>query len=210
MDKLGIKGTLYDILGYIMPGAFVLLGLFAMYENKKGLDLILWLQNHMDVHVGFVVGCGILLCSYIVGLILASIGSFLFENRLVKRLFSETCLRSLYGINEEKEGEAYKARFKELFGDDAIFSFRNVAAYSQEKTRTIYDTAFIFLSIYGLSRNISVALLVLFAIHCVVIGDSWAFSFYVAFFVSLLAMLHNYFRFRKNYIAQIYASLTAV
>lgn len=210
MDKFGIKGSLYDILGYIMPGAFVLLGLFAMYENKNGTNLILWIKNHMDVHVGFAVSCGILLCSYIVGHILTSIGSFLFENRHVKRLFSKTRLRNLCKIDEKREGETYKAQFHELFGNDAIFSFRNVVAYSQEKTKAVYDTAFVFLSIYGMSRNISVALLVLLAAHCVIIGDTWNVSLYATFFISLFAMVHNYFRFREYYIAQIYASLTAV
>lgn len=210
MDKFGIKGSLYDILGYIMPGAFVLLGLFAMYENKKGVNLILWLQNHVDVHMGLAFGCGILVCSYIVGHILTSIGSLLFENRHVKRLFSEAWLRNLYKIDENREGEAYKARFKELFGCDAVFSFRNVVAYSQERTKAVYDTAFVFLSIYGLSRNISVALLVLLAVHFLIIGDSWSGSLYAAFFISFIAMVHNYFRFREYYIAQIYASLTAV
>ena len=39
MDKLGIKGTLYDLLGYIMPGLFFLFALWLMYVNKDAGNL---------------------------------------------------------------------------------------------------------------------------------------------------------------------------
>ena len=210
MDKLGIKATLYDLLGYIVPGAFFVFALYIMYTAKTDGKYIDFLKNMMDAKTSFAFGSFAVICFYINGHILASIGSFLFENRLVKWLFSKKALMWLYKINEDVEGKKYEDRFKDLLGDKAPFSFRNVIAYSEENTKTAYDTAFVFLSIYGLSRNSAVAMLLLLVSHYTFIDDAWSISFYVCFFLALIALLHNYFRFRQYYIAQIYASLSAI
>ena len=208
MDKFGIKGTLYDLLGYVIPGALFLLGLFFLHVNKDGGAFFETIKKFASVKVSVAFGCGMLVCAYTIGHILASIGSVLFENRLVKWIFSNEYARIIYKINEEKEGEAYAERFHALLGANSHFSFRDVFAYSQEQAKHVYDTSFVFLSIYGFSRNVSVAMLILFAIHSIW-GDSWTTSFYVAYFVSFAALLHNYFRFKQYYIAQTYASLSA-
>lgn len=210
MDKLGIKATLYDLLGYIVPGAFFMFALYIMYTAKTDGKYIDFFKNMMDVKTGFAFGSFAVICSYINGHILASIGSIIFENRLVKWLFSKKALIWLYKINEDVEGEKYRDRFKELVGDKAVFSFRDVIAYSEENTKTAYDTAFVFLSIYGFSRNIAVAMLLLFVSHLTFIDDTWNKTFCICFFLALIALLHNYFRFRQYYIAQIYASLSAI
>ncbi len=75
--------------------------------------------------------------------------------------------------------------------------------------KNAYETAFVFLSIYGLCRNISVTMLFLLTFHCTFVADYWSTPFYVVYCIFLLAMLHNYFRFRQYYIAHIYASLSA-
>lgn len=210
MDKLGIKGTLYDLLGYIIPGAFFIFALYIMYTAKTDGKYINLLKDMMDAKSGFAFGCLAVICSYINGHILASIGSILFENRFVKWLFSMKAPRWLYRINEDVEGEKYRNQFEELVGDKAVFTFRDVIAYSEENTKTAYDTAFVFLSIYGLSRNIAVAMLLLFLSHLTFIDDTWDKTFYICYFLALIALLHNYFRFRQYYIAQIYASLSAI
>lgn len=210
MDKLGIKGTLYDLLGYIIPGAFFIFALYFMYIAKTDGNYIGLLKDMMNAKSSFAFGCIAVICSYINGHILASIGSILFENRFVEKLFTKKAPMWLYKINKDVEGVKYREQFKELVGDKAVFSFQNVIAYSEENTKTAYDTAFVFLSIYGFSRNIAVAMLLLFFSHLTFIGDTWNETFYICFFIALIALLHNYFRFRQYYIAQIYASLSAI
>lgn len=208
MDKLGIKGTLYDLLGYIIPGLFFLFALWLMYVNKDAGNLIDTIEKVKNEKLGWAFVGGVVVSSYVIGHVMAAIGSFLFENRFVKWIFSFGFPRWFYKVNEEKEGEVCEGRFRELLGDKAVFSFRDVIAYSQENTKNAYETAFVFLSIYGLCRNISVAMLFLLTFHCTFVDDSWNTPFCVVFSIFLLAMLHNYFRFRQYYIAQIYASLS--
>lgn len=209
MDKLGIKGTLYDLLGYIMPGLFFLFALWLMYVNKDAGNLANTIEEVKKEELGWVFVGGVVVCSYVIGHVMAAVGSFLFENRFVKWIFSFGFPRWFYKVNEKKEGKKYEDRYKELLGDNAVFSFRDVIAYSQENTKNAYETAFVFLSIYGLCRNISVAMLFLLTFHCTFVADYWSAPFYVVYCIFLLAMLHNYFRFRQYYIAHIYASLSA-
>lgn len=210
MDKLGIKTTLYDVLGYVIPGMLLILGMYIMYMKNDSNDYFSIVRQLADVKSSIAFGTGVILCSYVLGHAISSIGYLLFENRLVKRIFNYKIPRWFYKIDERNEGEPHKARFKELLGDNADFSFRSVVAYSEENTKVAYDTAFVFLSIYGLSRNVAVVMILLLAAHYLIFKDMWNSAFYFAYFLCLLALLHNYFRFRQYYIAQIYASLSSI
>lgn len=209
MDKLGIKTTLYDVLGYIIPGILFIMGMYVMYMRGNSSDILSVLKELVDVKSGVVFATGVILCSYLLGHAISSIGSLIFENRWVKSLFKKKVLRWFYKINEDFEGEKHKDRFKKLLGNDAVFCFRSVVAYSEENTKIAYDTAFVFLSIYGLSRNAVTVMLLLFLSHCTIFNDVWNLSFCVIFWVCFVALLHNYFRFKQYYIAQIYASLSS-
>lgn len=210
MDKLGIKTTLYDVLGYVIPGMMLIVGMYVLFVTGNSNEYIPAVKSLVKVESNLMFGTGIILCSYVLGHVISSIGSFIFENRLMKYLFKKKGFRWLYKINEEYEGENHKEQFVKLVGDKASFSFRSVVAYSEENTKVAYDTAFVFLSIYGLSRNVAVVMLLILASHCFFFENNWDFSFCIVFGIGVVALLHNYFRFKQYYIAQIYASLSSI
>lgn len=204
MDKLGIKGTLYDFLGYVIPGLTFIVGLVAMFVCKECSDISTIAKNFLDVKVGVVACALILVAAYILGHAFASISSILFEKKGVN-----LSPKKYYEMDPKQVGEKFRSYYEKIFGSGSEIEFRNVIAYSEEKTKAVYDTAFVFLSIYGFSRNTSMALFfVLIANFIVLDHAAWNWWIISGIFLAIVALLHNYFRFREYYVKQIFASLT--
>lgn len=204
MDKLGIKGTLYDFLGYVIPGLTFIVGLVALFAYKENSDISAIAKNFLDVKVGVVASALILITAYILGHIFASLSSILFERR-----GKNLSLKKHYEIDPKQVGEKFRTYYEKIFGNDSEIEFRNVIAYSEEKTKAVYDTAFVFLSIYGFSRNTSMALFfVLIANFIVLDYTAWNVWVILGLILGIVALIHNYLRFREYYVKQIFASLT--
>lgn len=198
MDKFGIKASLYDILGYIIPGLVFIVGLAVIHICKECPD-----KNFIEQEVGLVFGSVVLMTAYILGHVFGSFSSYLFEKK-GKKLFAR-----FYDIDPKVVGEKYRRAYDDVYGKNAEIEFRNVIAYSEEKTKAVYDTAFVFLSIYGLSRNVGTALFfVLLAYFIMVDFAEWNKWILLGLSFCIIALLHNYFRFKEYYIEQIFASLT--
>lgn len=210
MDKLGIKGTLYDLLGYIVPGSVFIVGIYILYLIKNFGKLSCILNQIMDMKIGLFQGSMLIIIAYILGHVFASIGSFIFENRKMSSLYEKDWFyNKLYKISEKKVGITYKEQFEKIIGTHVEFDFRNVISFSEENAKSVYNTAFVFLSIYGFSRSTFIAMLFVYVSHWFVFEDSWSISLHVFFIVCMIALLHNYLRFRAYYIKHIYASLSS-
>jgi len=203
MDKLGIKGTLYDLLGYVIPGLTFIVGLAVLILCRECAEKKFLVENIVNIKIGMPFFLLVLIASYILGHVFASISSWLFERR--GRNLSP---KKHYEMNPVQVGENFRTNYEKIFGTGSKIEFRNVIAYSEEKTKAIYDTAFVFLSIYGFSRNTSMALFfVLIANFIVLDMAEWNLWVLSGIILSIIALVHNYFRFREYYVKQIYASL---
>lgn len=203
MDKLGIKGTLYDLLGYVIPGLTFIVGLAVLILCKDCSDKNILIKEITNIKLGVPMSMLVLIASYILGHVFASISSWLLERR--GRNLSP---KKHYEMNPVQVGENFRTNYEKIFGTGSKIEFRNVIAYSEEKTKAIYDTAFVFLSIYGFSRNTSMALFfVLIANFIVLDHAAWNWWIISGIFLAIVALLHNYFRFREYYVKQIFASL---
>lgn len=203
MDKLGIKGTLYDFLGYIVPGLTFIVGLALVLLCKDCADRDVVIKNFMDVNVSVPMIMLLLVASYILGHTFSSLSSWLFE-----RDGWNLSLIKCYELDPKKVGERYRPYYDKIFGDGSEIDFLSVVAYSQERTKAVYETAFVFLSIYGFSRNTSMALLFALVSNCVVLDyTAWNWWVLLGAVFCIITLLHNYFRFRKYYIERIFSSL---
>lgn len=200
MEKLGIKATLYDLVGYIIPGLVLIIGNYSIYAFSC-FDCSYGIETIVKIEMSLIQCIALLLASYIVGHIIAALGAVFCERKIFKRMFSR--------ISEFHEKENYRETFASIVGHEIPFTTRNLAAFSEEHTRSVYSTAFVFLSIYGFCRNVFVALTIVFFEYVLVFGITKSWAIDIAFAISILALLYNYLRFKKYYVEHLCASLPA-
>lgn len=195
MDKLGIKATLYDLLGYALPGGIFIAILYFIQSNDTDLLKII---SSADVTITG--GTLLFFLSYTIGYALSSISSLLFENRLINRIVS-MMFANIYDLKTIK----YDAKSRELFGKPySEIGSRTATSFCQKNYPDIYNTAFAFLSIYGMSRNIATALLLTFPALIAKLDIGYWLCYYL---ILCISMIHNYYRFRVYYIHQIASSI---
>jgi hypothetical protein len=193
MDKLGIKATIYDLLGYIVPG---FLSLFIIYMWCKNLDInwITTLNTTTSTTPFYIL---IFILAYVTGQVVSSLSSFIFESRISKWI-SDKVYR--------KDNSQHNEKCLAIFGKEYDKCEKQILiAYCQKNSPVVYETAFIFLTIYGLSRNISIAILLLdlyfiqrygvFSLECIIVT------------FSMILMIRNYFRFKNYFHERINSSL---
>jgi hypothetical protein len=142
MDKFGIKATIYDLMGYFVPGFLTIIALYMYNNDFLDFEWILTLQT-VNYSLAFYVI--LFISSYILGHIISSLTSFIFENEKIPWNPDEFC-KKLPDI-DKKSNEIFGLNYKEV--DKRILS-----SYCQTNFPDIYNTAFIFKSIYGFSRNL--------------------------------------------------------
>ena len=205
MNINSFKGTLYDLLGYFAPGLVAWIGGFAAFlrlSNTPNIFAALRAAiSDLSVFETFV----IIIAVYVLGHGIASASSYLIEKKLL------SIIRPLRNSVDAQKifGNAHYAVFCRKY--ETIFqtpydtgSIRRVICYVQAKQPAVYETALIFLSFYGMARNLA--------------GTSWLFSIVeIAFLIQargslsiliLLAglgflFLYEYIRFRKYYLETI-------
>jgi hypothetical protein len=193
MDKLGIKATIYDFLGYLIPG---LLLLAITYTWIKNLDFN-WLFSLNDISFSAQLYIMIFILAYICGHVVSSFSSFIFENRIAKWVESK--------INK-KDYSQHNEKCLALFSKEYANCERQmIISYCQKNSPVIYETAFIFLTIYGLSRNISTTFLLLDLYFIHKYGFLSIES--IVMLVSTLLLIRNYYRFKVYYEKKINSSL---
>ena len=110
MDKLGIKTTLYDFFGYLVPGLVLLLYLYIFYQNiDKELNFLVILQN-LTKYYKTIYGVLVVLVGYCLGHMVSSLSSFILEKNIIDKMeffksklaLKELISPDLYGLFEEK------------------------------------------------------------------------------------------------------------
>jgi hypothetical protein len=193
MDKLGIKTTIYDLLGYIIPGLLSLIFLYMFMYNKD----IKWIFSLKLVEYSAPFYILMFILSYVAGQTISSASSFLFEGNFTKKLFGKWTLQD-YSEHNLRTNELFKKDYKDC--DKQILN-----SYCQQKFPKVYDTAFVFLTLYGLSRNIS-ASLVIFDIYLIKTYGIISTESFVMI-ISTVFLIRNYYRFKKYFDLKINSAL---
>ncbi len=189
MDKLGIKATIYDVLGYVSPGMIFLFSIWHISTRQT--------QWPWEIEVSAPSAIMAILISYFIGQISAAIGSLIFENQYSNLLFDK-----LYPMSTQSFEHGSQSIFSKPF---ASLSERVTSCYCQSKFPEIYDTALVFLSISGFSRNMFVILQSIAVIYIWKNGNDWRLNVFQL--IIGLILIHNYRRFKIYYKKQIATSL---
>jgi hypothetical protein len=193
MDKLGIKASIYDILGYIIPGLIAIIFMYMLFFEKD----INWLISLKKVEYTLPFYILIFVIAYISGHIISSLSSFIFEGKITRRIIKKF---------SKKDFSEHNLRIIELFGKDyKDCEPQNLISFCQEKHPQLYDTAFVFLTIYGLSRNISASFII---VEIYMIKEYGLFTMQSWVIVlSIILLIRNYYRFKEYFNKKINSAL---
>jgi hypothetical protein len=191
MDKFGIKGTLYDLIGYILPGLILMIGINQIFSFEK-----ISLENLLNIKMTLPSVFILVALLYILGHVISSLSSVIFENYYIAMVSAK-----IYKFDSTK----YDERAIHLFGAPYSKCSRIPIAFCQLKHPVIYETAFVFLSFYGMARNLATSMLIIFI--------CWHIKFHLISVWSILGLviisllIHQYFRFKLYFDKQIATSL---
>jgi len=203
-----IKTTVYDIVGYIVPGlVFLFVGYLGYgHSVKSGLTFDSVISGALSLTGGRIFL--LVIAAYVAGHLLSSVSFFVIKSTILRTsLFKkftddkEILGPKLYGVFREK--------FQEVFGFDSDPAPLGVCiCYVESKQPAIYSTALIFLSFFGMARSLSL-ILILYSLWELV---NWAgFKnpqssgyFFVSLALGLIAFYH-YLRFLKYFKGHILA-----
>ena len=208
MDKLGIKATLYDFFGYLVPGLVFLLYAYVFYQNIcKELNFIVALQSLAKYNKA-VYSILVVLIGYCLGHIISSVSSFVIEKSIfgnIEFLKSKLELKEVVSLDlyNSFQGE-YKRYFNVDYNSKDI---RTLICYVEKNNPEIYSTAFVFLAIYGMARNLSMIsfMFSIAEIGCFIYLNSKLIWIYILCGLGFGSVFfYEYFRFRKYFLQQIF------
>ncbi|HCO95457.1 MAG TPA: hypothetical protein DIU00_16160, partial [Phycisphaerales bacterium] len=150
--NLSIKTTIYDILGYLLPGLLFISCIFAFYmQTKEEVGII-------DAFSGSLSGMNVYSCAallgagYLVGHFISALSSLVLEKWMLNalKLFGKNLeLRKILGNSAYNQLlKKYKVVFEHEANKDEKL-FRNCLVYVESRQPSVYSTAFVFLSFYG-------------------------------------------------------------
>ena len=197
-----IKTTIYDIVGYMIPG-FVLfltgyLGYFHSIKTAFTFDSII--PDTLSLTASKIVLLAIL--AYLTGHLLSTVSSIIIESGILKMSLFEKFKNDKEVLGPKLHG-IYSEKFQKIFGFDSDpAQFGVCICYVEAKQPAIYSTALIFLSFYGMARNLSLVLVsysLWELLNWLGFKNSQSFGyFFVSLTLGVIAFYH-YLRFLKYF-----------
>lgn len=205
MGNFGFKTTIYDILGYMVPGCVALvIGYVIASCNPLTITMTQLIKQIQAMNIYQFIS--ILIAAYILGHLISGFSAIIIENLILNRLkpFSRRLhLRSIMSTTlYAKLIEKFKIEFNCPPEDKDI---KAIACSVEENHETGYATALIFLSFYGMGRNLSFVFFMAFLfeiIRFIFITHTYP-SFLLAYLLGCISAFIVYFRFKKHYLSHI-------
>ena len=204
MEKLGVKTTFYDLIGYVVPGALLVLFI------AKVCAAVSLSMNHVDilqslVSLNIYSFLGLIALSYVAGHFLAALSSGIIEKGLccwVGSLSEKTTVKSVVPSLHLKIKEKFEEHFGVEFDSESIKLMMTVV---EEYMPRAYSTAFIFLSLYGMARNFTLIFLIAAVgdLCLLFVGRCVSFFMPLGFLVLSIIFFLQYVKFRRCFINQI-------
>lgn len=207
---VNIKTTIYDIVGYLMPGLLSISCIYAFYRQaaeKVGL---------IDAFAGGLSGINVYSCAalvgvgYLVGHFVSALSSLVLEKWMLHKF-------KVFGKNWEVRkildndtyiqlSKKYKEVFKLEANKDAKL-FRNCLVYVEARQPSVYSTAFVFLSFYGMARGIAfiaIAIAIWATLYVGLYNKQYVGVAYgVLALLAFAGFMRQYLRFKRYFIQHI-------
>ncbi|MBP1631322.1 MAG: hypothetical protein H6Q15_2215 [Bacteroidetes bacterium] len=214
MNNLGIKATIYDITGYAIPGFLTIISIFMIIKGEVldiNAEINFKVFNPYIQNNSFLFYVLIFVLSYIAGHIIESISSLVYK--FLKKYIFKKCFSNHYEEINKKANEKYEKDFNDCE--------QNLISLCQVKYPIVYDTAFVFLTFYGLARNTSISLLIILItlilnachLHCSYnspINCCLLSGAIIILLITIGLLGYNSFRFRKYFELKIISTLYLV
>lgn len=183
MTDLKISFNRYDYFGLILPGVLLLISVLFIIPQEIYIGLGNSLESYKDLKFAFIflIGVTLIFFSYLIGIFISSIGSWLIEGYIIKKKLKYPSY-NLFNDKDSKWFKSYEKSYSSTFieqfnkiyneyyngisfqGDD---KFMTCFTYVKEKCPITYSRLNIFLSIYGLYRNLTVCFIMIFLIFTI-------------------------------------------
>jgi len=208
MNTSGIKISIYDFFSYFISGVMfiicIILSIYFTNNNLKipfreilGDELLLIIPNWYLII--FVV-----ITTYVFGIIISTLSSIIIENLIMKIPFLKN-INSMNNIISEKLFILVCKKAKKDFDIDFSEKYlRLIITYIEKHSINAYNTALVFLTIYGMNRNLCIIFFpigIITLIINIIQQDNVLFAF-VLIGLSVLTFI-GYIRFMKYFISQI-------
>jgi len=204
--KTEIKTTIYDIFGYLVPGYLCLSLLFIAYNqsvhNNDAFGEMYRYVADLNLNIILLLTVG----AYVIGHILSALSSLLIERGITKIikfnifLNEENLLgKSLFTLYENKFESTFHCK-----PDENVF--RLIVCFVESKQPSVYSTAFVFLSFYGMARNFTLVFSIFSGwelLNAIALRSSTAFLYFVISIILTTILYYQYIRFFKYFKKQI-------
>jgi hypothetical protein len=205
---MNIKTTVYDLLGYIVPGLVTMTLSIVVYIQNYPIqnisDAITFLSPLFNIYFSMLIIC----IAYVIGFFMSGIGD-LYNDIILVKIHSSLKRDSLIRYLEGELFNRFEQKFKETFKNDFKEThIRKLICYVESNKPELYSTAFYYLSFYGMSRSLFVifSLFALTEIVLLILPNPCVLITLILIIVSLLlAWLahYQYIRFLKYFLEQI-------
>lgn len=205
---MNIKTTVYDLIGYIVPGLVTISLSIVVYTQLNPIqnmsETIKFLSPLFNIYFSMLV----IIISYIIGFLLSGLGDLYYD--VLIKIFPSLKRGSI--IKHRLGGvsfDLFKQKFNQMFNIEfSEYHIRILICYVENEKPNLYSTAFYYLSFYGMSRTLFIilALFALVEIAMLILVNPCMILTLAFIIVSLLlaALSHyQYIRFVKYFLEQI-------
>lgn len=205
MSINNLKGTLYDFLGYFAPGLIAIICAFITILRIHNISNIYETLKNIIKDISALEVFVLIILAYMLGHAIASISSWIIEKKLAEKVKKLKSSVDIENILDDEHYREFCLKYKNVFNVPySNKSIRRIICYVQSKQNLVYETALIFLSFYGMSRNISWVCGICSFIELYFL---WSKKGYICilFMYGLftLIFLYEYIRFRKYFLDTI-------
>ena len=228
--ELNISFSKYDYFGILIPGIFslILVILLIPIDNFVNLGGLIAAFGNLEIAFIFLISVGIIIISYIIGLLLGGLGSWFLEDQIIGKklgLPSQNLLQLEQSSKEYKFFKRYRMAYSEQFkkqflkefdeffkgfghenGDDI---FRLCYHVVKEKCPNTFNRLSTFIALYGLYRSLTVTFLIgfgLFLINFILTLNAISLVFFISFPLLSLFCLYKFLQFYRAFSNEIFSS----
>jgi hypothetical protein len=208
MEMIGIKTTIYDFFSYFISG--IILNnciILAIYFTNHELIIPfgdIYGEKLLSLIPNWFLILTIVLLTYVLGIILSTLSSIIIEKIIMRISFLNKFLIKKNVVSEDLYNLINK-KVKNDFGidfNDKIF--RLIITSVEKYSVNAYNTAFVFLTIYGMNRNLSMIFFFVGIVTLIInIMQSSNILFALILIVLSILTFVGYIRFYRYFISQI-------
>jgi hypothetical protein len=209
MEPFGIKTTIYDFFSYFIPGVICNnCIIFAIYFSGYNFSIPfkkIFGEETLSLLPNWFLILTLIFVTYIFGIIISNISSLLIEKGLIGKI---PCLNKYLSFDNILSDNTYRLFHKKIEDDLNITFSKNdirlIITNVENKAIYSYNTAFVFLTIYGTNRNLCCIFLVVGLISLIVnIIHHCSVAFPIILIILSATSLYGYIRFYRYYISHL-------